>query len=160
MCDNIAIFYHITGQSQNPQITTDWELNPTSQSKNPKNTTDWEYSTPEKPQNSAKNPEDLKLSTQNSTESFKTLENALKLRRMHARFSILRQIIFAKPETPEQKSNFRKIRRETVTYLKSHQADILKNPLRTKRDLLAMQSLHLGLPVFTLAWRLYAHFRS
>lgn len=160
MCDNIAIFYHITSQSQNPQITTDWELNPTSQSKNPKNTTDWEYSTPEKPQNSAKNPEDLKLSTQNSTESFKTLENALKLRRMHARFSILRQIIFAKPETPEQKSNFRKIRRETVTYLKSHQADILKNPLRTKRDLLAMQSLRLGLPVFTLAWRLYAHFRS
>lgn len=81
------------------------------------------------------------------------LSNALRVRRCHARFSILRQLVLVKPQTAEIKS----LEREMVSYLKSHQSDILKNPASTRRDRLAMRSLLLGLPIFTVAWKAYSH---
>lgn len=79
---------------------------------------------------------------------------ALKNRRMHARFSILRQLVLA----PNLSSSDRKIEAELTAYLKNHRADILENPLSSRRDRLAMRSLLLGLPAFKLAWRTYQHF--
>lgn len=79
------------------------------------------------------------------------LYNAIINRRMHARFSILRQLVFVEPQSPEVKQ----VQAKMVAYLKQHKADILKNPISTRRDRLAMRSLQFGLPVFQLAWKLY-----
>lgn len=145
MCDDIANFYNLPSPSENHKITTNGEQNLTSQSEKSKKTTYREKITPE--------------SLQPSQKTQESLENALKLRRMHARFSVLRQLVLTKPKTSAEKSEFQKTRQEIVTYLKSHRDDVLKNPLSTPRDLFALQTLRLGLPVFTFAWRLYSRFR-
>lgn len=145
MCDDIASFYNLSSPSENHKITTNGERNPTSQSEKSKKTTYWKITAPE--------------SLQPSQKTQESLENALKLRRMHARFSVLRQLVLTKPKTSKEKAEFQKTRQEIVTYLKSHRNDVLKNPLSTPRDLFALQTLRLGLPVFTLAWRLYSRFR-
>lgn len=94
------------------------------------------------------------------------LSNAIKKRRMHARFSILRQMVMVTPKamTPIQNgltpSEFRKIRRRTIRYLRKHKNYILKNPLSTRRDLLAMRSLQFGLPFFKFAWQTYVKNRQ
>lgn len=145
MCDDIANFYNLPSPSENHKITTNGEQNLTSQSEKSKKTTYREKITPE--------------SLQPSQKTQESLENALKLRRMHARFSVLRQLVLTKPKTSAEKSEFQKTRQEIVTYLKSHRDDVLKNPLSTPRDLFALQTLRLGLPVFTFAWHLYSRFR-
>ncbi len=86
------------------------------------------------------------------------IANLVRKRRMHARFSILRQMVMVDPDTlpsPERK-NFLNTRQEIVQYLRHHRQDILKNPLASRRDQLAMRSLQLGLPVFKFAWQKYA----
>lgn len=81
------------------------------------------------------------------------LTNAIQLRRIHARFSILRQVMLVKPATLET----RRLTRELVAYLKTHRAAVLQNPVAARRDRLAMLSLLAGLPVFKLAWKFYRH---
>lgn len=86
------------------------------------------------------------------------LEYLTKKRRMHARFSILRQMVLINQKTlrPSDRQAFFSHRKAIIRYLKTHQADVLRNPLATRRDQVAMRTLLLGLPVFRLAWRLYA----
>ncbi len=96
-----------------------------------------------------------------SSADLSNLSNAIKKRRMHARFSILRQMVMVKPKAMTMAQNgltssdFRKFRRRTVRYLHKHKNYILKNPLSTRRDLFAMRSLQLGLPFFKFAWQTY-----
>ena len=81
------------------------------------------------------------------------LSDAIRKRRVHARLSILRQIVL----TPHYCKNPHT--RELVTYIRTHADDVLENPLSTPRDRLAIYSLRLGLPAFRLAWQLYGHLR-
>lgn len=109
------------------------------------------------------------LSLPNHTPSpadFTNLSNAIKKRRMHARFSVLRQMVMVKPRTMTLSQNgltpseFRKLRRHIARYLHKHKNYILKNPLSTRRDLLAMRSLQLGLSFFKFAWQTYVKHRQ
>lgn len=92
------------------------------------------------------------------------VSDAVRGRRLHARFSILRQMVMVDPETlPLEGSKstlsrpeFLRLRSEIVQYLHQHKSGILRNSLSSRRDRLAMYSLLLGLPVFTLAWKLYS----
>ncbi len=89
-------------------------------------------------------------------EQTKQLKFALARRRMHARFSVLRQItVLPRRERQQFQSEQIKI----IRYLRHHKADILKNPLASSRDRLAMRTLLLGLPIFRLAWRAYEKLR-
>lgn len=85
------------------------------------------------------------------------VQNLIKKRRAHARFSILRQMVLVNPKTLSQsdRQSFLETRREIVKYLRRHRNDILKNPLASRRDRLAMLSLLLGLPAFKCAWLTY-----
>lgn len=98
------------------------------------------------------------------------LLNLTKKRRMHARFSLLRQIVMlsdapvsATPDanhTPSVDSiSLKHAQRNIVKYLQQHKRDILKNPLATRRDKLATRSLQLGLPAFKFAWQQYSQRR-
>lgn len=85
------------------------------------------------------------------------LYDAVRCRRMHARFSILRQMVLVGDSTSSiSKKQFQQTQSEIINYLKAHQNDILKNPAATLRDRLAMYSLKLGLPIFKLAWKIYS----
>lgn len=83
---------------------------------------------------------------------FTQLNDALKLRRMHARFSVLRLI----GKNREHETT----RQTTITYLREHRDDVLKNPLSSKRDQLAMRSLLISPGFFNLAWLVYAKIRK
>ncbi len=110
------------------------------------------------------------------------LKNLTEKRRMHARFSVLRQMVMLNPsvshsaspkpqhqnaqssvqtisksQSPQNldKQSFYAARRQVVTYLRRHKAFIKKNPLATRRDRLALLSIQLGFPVFKLSWQLY-----
>lgn len=89
---------------------------------------------------------------------FSELSDITNLRRMHARFSILRQMVLARP-TSAERTKFQKTQQEIVNYLRTHRAWVLKNPHADKRDRLAMRSLLLGLPAFKLAWQVYTKLR-
>ncbi len=89
---------------------------------------------------------------------FPNLQNVTNLRRMHARFSILRQIVLAKP-APEDQVKFQQVEQEITSYLLQHKNWVLHCPDANRRDRLAMRSLLLGRPVFKLAWKLYNQFR-
>lgn len=80
------------------------------------------------------------------------LTNALKLRRVHARFSILRLI--------GENQNYKNTRQEVINYLLAHRNDVLKNPKSGKRDRFAMRSLLVGPWFFDLAWHIYAKLRK
>lgn len=100
------------------------------------------------------------------------IQNLTKKRRAHARFSVLRQMVLVDPkslpvtklqdpaEIPAKTSDltrhrFLQVRREIVKYLRQHKHDVLKNPLASRRDRLAVLSLLAGLPVFKCAWLTY-----
>lgn len=93
-----------------------------------------------------------------------TLEYLTEKRRMHARFSILRQIVMVDDHDSGSSSHDTKVdhlslqnaEQSVVKYLRKHKNYILKNPLATRRDKLAMRSLQLGLPAFKFAWQKYA----
>ena len=74
---------------------------------------------------------------------FPNLKNTTNLRRLHARFSILRQ------------TNSKKLSKILAHYIKEHQAWITKNPEAKTRDKLALASLKLGLPAFRFSWKIY-----
>ena len=87
----------------------------------------------------------------------KRLKNLTKKRRMHARFSILRQMVLVEPgEQTVDATSLDLAQQNVVKYLRQHKNDILKNPLASRRDKLAMRSLQLGVPVFKFAWQKYA----
>jgi len=87
---------------------------------------------------------------QNASESERTkLDYALQKRRIHARFSILRQLSDNSPAT-------KALQKELSTYIRSHADYITRNPLRTRRDLIALRAVQLGVPVFLLLWKIYA----
>ena len=105
------------------------------------------------------------------------LTNLTKKRRMHARFSVLRQMVItsskafaspasqsAAPQLPAGASidskSLKHAEKQVIKYLRSHKNYILKNPLATRRDRLAMYSLLAGKPIFRYAWKKYASTRK
>ena len=74
---------------------------------------------------------------------FPNLKETTNLRRLHARFSILRQ------------ANSKTLLKKLAHYIKQHESWIMKNPKASKRDKLALASLKLGLPVFRFSWKVY-----
>lgn len=85
---------------------------------------------------------------------FPSLKNTTNLRRVHARFSILRQII----QKTHKTENDKKLETSLINYIKEHKNWIIKNPKSTKRDKLALISLELGKPLFKLSWAIYSIF--
>lgn len=85
---------------------------------------------------------------------FPELENTTNLRRMHARFSILRQIIQKTHKTEREE----KIENTLNSFLLEHKSWILKNPEATSRDKFAMLTLLLGKSFFKFAWSVYGFF--
>lgn len=99
----------------------------------------------------------LQWGKKQSGEDQKLLRNLTKKRRMHARFSILRQIVMLDSNQQNvDATSLGHAEQNVVKYLRQHKNDIFKNPLATRRDKLAMRSLQLGLPVFKFAWQKYA----
>ena len=98
------------------------------------------------------NPRKLELISQTDTMCdeieavFPGLKNTANLRRIHARFSILRQAKTSQYADP------------CLIYVKEHEEWITENPEATKRDKLALASLKLGKPAFNFAWRTYELF--
>ncbi len=90
------------------------------------------------------------------------IKNLTKKRRAHARFSILRQMILIDPKAlpADERQQFLETRREIVKYLRKHKNDVLKNPLASRRDRLAMLSLLAGLSVFRRAWLTYQNHKT
>lgn len=110
------------------------------------------------------------------------LTDLTKKRRMHARFSVLRQMVTASSKsstasglsTPQSAASqapsaplslagtsidsksLKHAEKQVIKYLRSHKNYILKNPLATRRDRLAMYSLLAGKPIFRYAWKKYA----
>ncbi len=82
------------------------------------------------------------------------LKDVTNKRRMHARFSILRQMVNSSL-TPELKQQ----QQSVVQYLKNHKDYILKNPKATLRDKIAMRSLLLGKGCFKFSWNIYSKIR-
>ena len=74
---------------------------------------------------------------------YPNLKNTTNLRRLHARFSILRQANSARYQDP------------CISYIREHKDWIIKNPEATKRDKLALASLLFGKKPFKFAWRTY-----
>lgn len=85
-----------------------------------------------------------------------TLENLTRKRRMHARFSILRQIVMLDESKITDAESIKNTQQTVVKYLRKHKKDILRNPLASRRDKMAMRSLQLGLPAFKFAWQKYS----
>lgn len=93
------------------------------------------------------------------------IEHLTQKRRMHARFSILRQIVVVEKSAISAMSktdqrSFKQVRRNTARYLRKHKKYITKNPLASKRDRLAIYSLLCGLPCFKFAWLRYVKQRD
>ena len=84
------------------------------------------------------------------------LLSSTNLRRMHARFSVLRQLVFAKNLTATQKS----VQKKIVKYLRTNKEFITKNTCATMRDKIAIYTLLLGTPVFKLFWDGYTLLRK
>ncbi|MBQ3261521.1 glycosyltransferase family 2 protein [Candidatus Saccharibacteria bacterium] len=82
--------------------------------------------------------------------TFPKLKDTTNLRRIHARFSILRQL-------SSQSEKEKELEASIITYIKSHESWILDNPEATKRDKFAFLSLRLGKKIFHFSWRLYKH---
>lgn len=86
---------------------------------------------------------------------FPTLKNTTNLRRMHARFSVLRLMIGANLTKKQQER-----RREITTYLRRHKNRVFNNPKATRRDKLAMFAIMLSLRAFNASWHTYAKFKK
>ena len=87
-------------------------------------------------------------------EKYLNLKKTTNLRRVHARFSILRQIIH---ET-NKSDKLKKLEKSLIDYIKENKNWILKNPEASKRDKLAFYSLLLGKNFFKFSWNLYEKF--
>lgn len=84
---------------------------------------------------------------------FPTLNNTTNLRRMHARFSILRQAVLGK-----QTAGKRELSQKMRKYLLGHQEWVADNPEATRRDKLALRALKIGNRFFGLSWNFYERF--
>ena len=82
---------------------------------------------------------------------FPYLINTTNLRRMHARFSVLRQLVSVKDLTHSQQAR----EKDIIKYLKTNKKFITKNPYAHLRDKLALHSLMLGKKFFKIAWCSY-----
>ena len=87
---------------------------------------------------------------------FPYLINTVNLRRMHARFSVLRQLVQVSDLDPALAAK----EQEIIDYLVAHKKHIFKNPHATSRDKLAMQSLLANKNVFKFAWKAYSKLRK
>ena len=86
---------------------------------------------------------------------FPYLLNTVNLRRIHARFSVLRQIVLIKnPDTAT-----RNMEQEIIKYLLAHKKFVTKNPHATRRDKFAIHTLMLGKGFFKFAWTIYSKIR-
>lgn len=83
------------------------------------------------------------------------LKNTADLRRMHARFSVLRQMD-KKTLTPVQAGK----EQEIVEFLKENRKLITKNPVATRRDKLAISMVMAGKEVFKAGWKAYTKIRK
>lgn len=72
------------------------------------------------------------------------LSNVTQERRVRARFSVLRQIPLSRPQT-----------KQILSYLKSHQSYIAKNPLATNTDKFAIRLALTSPRLFQLAYKLF-----
>ncbi len=81
--------------------------------------------------------------------------NACDKRRIHSRFSILRQMITCKLNKEEKQKQ-----KEIIKYLRKNKRKILKNKEFDKRDKLAILSLMLGKFVFKISWNVYDKIRN
>lgn len=84
--------------------------------------------------------------------TFPSLNNTANLRRVHARFSILRQIVQKSHKTDREQ----RIEDTLIAYIKEHKKWVLKNPEATRRDKFALISLLIGKSFFKVAWSLYS----
>lgn len=84
---------------------------------------------------------------------FPALNDSTNLRRMHARFSILRQTVLGK-----QTAKKRELSQEMRKYLLEHREWVMKNPEATKRDKLALKTLRIGNWFFGFSWNFYESF--
>ena len=82
---------------------------------------------------------------------FEDLKNTTNLRRLHARFSILRMLASAGKLSEREKA----IWDEQRNYVLEHQAWLSGNPEATRRDKLALTTLKLGKTIFSAAWKIY-----
>ncbi len=83
--------------------------------------------------------------------TFGKLKDTTNLRRLHARFSILRMLAAKGKLTTKEL----KIWREQKDYIMEHRSWIKANKEATKRDKLALFTLKLGKPIFSAAWKIY-----
>lgn len=82
------------------------------------------------------------------------LRKICRLRRMHARLSVLRMV-------PVATSNSRilEAKREMLAYVKSHKEDITNNEFATKRDRLALRLACMNFVLFRATWSIYSALR-
>lgn len=85
-------------------------------------------------------------------EIYPQLQNVTKERRMRARFSILRQVIFIK--NPDK--SIKDIEKTQIDYLKAHKDYIFKNPCASKQDKIALRALLISKQLFKLGWKIHS----
>lgn len=78
------------------------------------------------------------------------LQSATLRRQVYARFSTLNQTL--------GENNLQKIQLQLVDFIKKNKQAVLSDPLTPNRDRLAYRLLSFGLPVYSLAWRMYLKF--
>ena len=88
--------------------------------------------------------------------NFPYLLSTINLRRAHARFSVLRQMLDAKELTPTQRGQ----EAEIIKWLKENKSFVTKNPVARSRDKVAMYSLLVGKWLFKLSWNTYLLLRG
>lgn len=88
-------------------------------------------------------------------QKYPRLESVAKLRQIHARFSILRQMVMVKKPISRQET-FQATEQDIITYLRDHRADVLQNPNASLRDRIAMRTIMMGRGIFALSWRIYS----
>ena len=86
---------------------------------------------------------------------FPYLLNTVNLRRMHARFSVLRQVILVK--NPDATTIA--IEQDLIKYLLKNKKYITKNPHAKRRDKIAIYALMINKNLFKFAWMLYSRIR-
>lgn len=85
------------------------------------------------------------------------LDELTKVRRMHARFSVLRQMLTSESDLTKAQQ---KTQQEIADYLRTHKDDIAKNPEASRRDRIAMKTFLTNEKLFKLSWKIYEKRRS
>lgn len=85
------------------------------------------------------------------------LDELTKVRRMHSRFSVLRQMLTS--EEPLTKAQ-EKTKTELANYVRDHKDDVAKNPEASRRDKIALKTFLSNEKLFKLGWKFYEKRRS